>query len=140
MLLLVRRCHELLLLLTALVNVVVSPALPNRLLVVKKLFLRRLFFLGLSRVDRLLLLVVWLLDNSVVDELLFMHVDIEVHVDVQVYLILLLRCWVPAILLSTWLICFDVSFGVLLMMLNLTSFIFSHVLLLYLDDLLVLDC
>ena len=84
--------------------------------------------------------MVWLLDNSVVDELLFMHVDIEVHVDVQVYLILLLRCWVPAILLSTWLICFDVSFGVLLMMLNLTSFIFSHVLLFDLDDLLVLDC
>ena len=84
--------------------------------------------------------MVWLLDNSVVDELLFMHVDIEVHVDVQVYLILLLRCWVSAILFSTWLLCFDVSFGVLLMMLYLTSFIFSHVLLFYLDDLLVLDC
>ena len=138
--LLVRRRHELLLLLlTAMVNVVVSPALPNRLLVVKKLFLWRLFFLSLCRVDRLLFLRVWrLLDNSVVDELLFMHVDIEVNVDVQVYLILLLRWWVT-ILSLTWLLRLDVGFGVLLMMLYLASFLFLHILLLNLDDLLVLD-
>ena len=138
--LLVRHRHELLLLLlTAMVNVVVSPALPNRLLVVKKLFLWRLFFLSLCRVDRLLFLRVWrLLDNSVVDELLFMHVDIEVNVDVQVYLILLLRWWVT-ILSLTWLLRLDVGFGVLLMMLYLASFLFLHILLLNLDDLLVLD-
>ena len=121
------------------VNVVVSPALPNRLLVVKKLFLWRLFFLSLCRVDRLLFLRVWrLLDNSVVDELLFMHVDIEVNVDVQVYLILLLRWWVT-ILSLTWLLRLDVGFGVLLMMLYLASFLFLYILLLNLDDLLVLD-